>query len=111
MVRRAVLAAVLLFGLLAASCGGGPSGTVTLATHAAERSPARSSVPSSQPAVPVTPTAQNWYTSAAANARYYYCEADGVEIAAKNRRDYPTEQALLAEWGGRRSKWPQSKCN
>jgi len=97
MVRGAVLALVVL---IVAGCSGGQSGSVTLASTAA----------SPTPSAVATVATGAWYTSSAANAKYYYCDADRVEIAAKNRRAYPSEQALLAEWSGKRTKWPRSKC-
>ena len=109
--RRVAVLLVSLVVLLVAGCGGGPSGSVMLATHApASITPANLVGTASPKASPTATETQTWYTSAASNAKYYYCGPDGVEIAAKNRRDYSTEEELLAEWGGRRSKWPQSRC-
>lgn len=124
MVRGAVLA---LVALVAAGCSSGPSGSVTLApTSVASPAPAEATVtattgrtatvrtvPSPRPSSAATtssPATTGWYTSAAGNAKYYYCDADHVSIAAKNRRVYASEQALLADWAGKRTKWPQSKC-
>ena len=127
MVRGAVLALVVFIGF---GCSGGQSGSVTLAPTAGASPPsaaARATVaatpgrtatvqasptprPSAAPTTVSSVATPGWYTSSAGNAKYYYCDADRVEIAAKNRRAYPTEQALLAEWSGKRTKWPQSKC-
>lgn len=124
MVRRAV-PGLIVVALALAACSRGQSGTISLATTPANLTgattiastvrvatpsvPAKAS-PSTPPAKASATLADDWYTSAAANAKYYYCAADGVDIAAANRRSYPTEAALLAEWAGKRSKWPQSKC-
>jgi hypothetical protein len=130
MVRRAALILAIIGAFAAAACSGGKSGTVTLASPtSAQGSPAvtasatlgRTATPRTAPTPrpspataaigTVAPAASGgWYTSSAGNAKYYYCDADRVDIAVKNRRAYPSEQALLAEWSGKRTKWPNSKC-
>lgn len=62
-----------------------------------------------------TPTprpAVKWYTSSHPTARYYYCELDDGwrNLSPTYLREYPSEEALLAEWAGRRVKHPDSKC-
>lgn len=53
-----------------------------------------------------------WYTSAAGNARYYYCDMDRgwKDLSPTNLRSYQTEAELRAAWGEARTKHPQSKC-
>ena len=128
MVRGAALSLVFAGLFLASACSSGPSGTVTLASTPAEQNSDTIASPSSSTTAraatnalattasraTATPASVSgagaWYTSSANNAKYYYCESDRVDIAAKNRRSYPSEQALLVDWSGKRTKWPQSKC-
>jgi hypothetical protein len=68
----------------------------------------------SQPTATATsqPSAHTWYTSAASNAKYYYCDLDDgwKSLSPSNLRSYPSEAALIAAWGSSRVKHPSSKC-
>ncbi len=53
-----------------------------------------------------------WYTSSHSSAQYYYCELDPQwkSLSPAYLRSYPSEVALLAEWGKTRVKYHSSKC-
>lgn len=69
------------------------------------------------PPPPPTPTPTSdprspWYTSSHSSATYYYCAADPgwKNLTPTYLRSYPTEAALLAVWGGLRTKHPHPSC-
>ncbi|MCK9520296.1 MAG: hypothetical protein M0R74_14920 [Dehalococcoidia bacterium] len=63
-------------------------------------------------ATPTRVAAQTWYTSSHHSAQYYYCDLDDGwrNLSPVYIRSYPSEAALLAVWGGQRTKHPDSKC-
>lgn len=98
---------------------GVPSATPT-ARPTATATPPAPPTPTTRPTVTATPTApptpvptaHTWYTSAASNATYYYCDLDPgwKTLSPANLRSYPSEAALNAAWGASRVKHPASKC-
>lgn len=90
---------------------------LTYASTSANPTPAATTAPSptvsaSPTAVPATDNNGPWYTSSYASSTYYYCAADPGwrGLSPTYLLSYPTEAALLADWGGRRVKHPYAGC-
>ena len=74
--------------------------------------------PTAVPPTPLPPTqapqtdGHTWYTSSASNANRYYCDLDPEvkSLSQANLLSYPSEAALNAAWGSRRTKSPNSNC-
>jgi hypothetical protein len=60
----------------------------------------------------VPPDGRTWYTSALRNTNHYYCDLDDGWRTWKPEelRRFDSEEALLLEWAGRRSIFPDSRC-
>lgn len=71
-----------------------------------------SCAPAATPTQTASPGPTAWYTSSHFSAMYYYCSLDDGwrNLSPQYLRQYPTEAALLADWSGRRTKHPDSKC-
>lgn len=133
--RAALLAASLVLMLAAAAaCGEANDQSVqglaatavasptTAAAAGTQQSTTTASTPASTPALPtytpVPPTValtsdgHTWYTSAANNAQYYYCDLDDgwKTLSQSNLRKYDSEAALKDAFGRSRTKHPDSKC-
>lgn len=95
-----------------------PTATRTPTTAAATATPVPPTpVPPTATSVPPTATPATdakgpWYTSSHHSADYYYCAADDGwrGLSATYLKQYPSEAALLAVWGGSRVKHPESVC-
>lgn len=129
--RATVLALALILALAAATACGeaneqsvqGLAATAVVSPTAAaaestQQSATTASTPSSPTNTPVPPTValtsdgHTWYTSAANNAQYYYCDLDDgwQTLSQSNLRKYDSEAALRDAFGRSRTKHPDSKC-
>lgn len=129
--RATVLALALVLMLAAAAACGeandqsvqGLAATAVVSPTAAaaastQQSATTASTPASPTNTPVPPTValtsdgHTWYTSAANNAQYYYCDLDDgwQTLSQSNLRKYDSEAALKDAFGRSRTKHPDSKC-